>query len=118
VELFTNILDLAGIPQRSFIEGMIPYATSDEERDKLLELSSTQGIDLYFDYCIREKRNYVEFFEDFKSCRPPLEKIIEHISVIKPRHYSIASYDIDSPNQVITLLKILFTLFKIIVRLF
>ena len=57
----------------------------------MLELSSGPGTDLYWDYCVRERRNYVEVLEDFKSARPPLEKLLELIPVVRPRQYSIAS---------------------------
>lgn len=91
-DLFTAILDICGTPQRSYFEGLAPYATSDEEKEKLLEISSAEGMDIYYKYIIREKRNYVEVLEDFRSCRPPLHKLLELIPVIQPRQYSIASY--------------------------
>lgn len=72
--LFSSFLDIAGIPQRGFFEGLAGYAKNNDEKEKLIELSSAEGTDLYYDYCLREKRNYVEVLEDFKSARPPLNR--------------------------------------------
>ena len=77
---------------------MAAFATIEEEKEKLLELSSGEGTDLYWDYCVRERRNYVEVLEDFRSVRPPLEKLLEHIPVVRPRLYSIASSPIEQEN--------------------
>eukprot|EP01038_Epipyxis_sp_PR26KG_P011641 gene11641-15591_t len=90
-DLFNKVLDIAAVPTRSFFEGLSHYATNLEERDKLIEISSAEGTDLYFDYCVKEKRNYIEIMEDFKSSRPPLEALISIIPIIIPRPYSIAS---------------------------
>mmetsp|Transcript_34266 Transcript_34266/g.47066 ORF Transcript_34266/g.47066 Transcript_34266/m.47066 type:complete len:396 (-) Transcript_34266:77-1264(-) len=90
-ELFLRHLDIGGVPTRSFFEELSVFATSEEEREKLQELSSGAGTDLFFDYCVREKRSYCEVLEDFKSARPPLERLLEMIPVIRPRQYSIAS---------------------------
>ena len=89
--LFSSFIDIAGLPQRGFFEGLAQYATNDEEKEKLAEISSAEGTDLYYDYCIKEKRNYVEVLEDFKSARPPLSRLLELLPVLQPRHYSIAN---------------------------
>jgi sulfite reductase alpha subunit-like flavoprotein len=98
--LLSRVVDISGLPQRSFFEGLARFASNMEEREKLLEISSAAGTDLYFDYCIREKRNYVEVLEDFRSARPSLEYLLELLPVMRPRHYSIASSGIANPNEV------------------
>lgn len=90
-ELFSRYLDIAGVPRRSFFEGLARFAVEAEEREKLIELASAGGTDLYFEYCIREKRSYVEVLEEFRSARPALEYLLELIPPLQSRHYSIAS---------------------------
>ncbi len=51
--LLSEYLDLAGRPKRSFFQSLAQYARNPEERDKLQEISSPAGTDLYFDYCVR-----------------------------------------------------------------
>lgn len=90
-DLFSRYLDIAGIPKRSFFEQLSLFATNKDEQDKLFEISSAEGTDLYFDYCLKERRNYVEVMEEFRSARPPLHRLLEMIPILQPRHYSIAS---------------------------
>jgi sulfite reductase alpha subunit-like flavoprotein len=88
------------MPQRSFFEGLAAHATNDDEKEKLLEIASAAGTDLYYDYCIKEKRNYVEVMEDFKSARPPLDRLLELLPLIQPRHYSIANSGRVCPGEI------------------
>lgn len=99
-QLFTGYLEIGGIPTRTFFETLSFFATNDEEKDKLMEIASPAGTDLYFDYCIREKRNFVEVLSEFKSCKLPLSRFIELVPLLQPRHYSICSSSLYSPNQV------------------
>ena len=90
-ELCELHLDLCGVPRRSFFDGLARFATNAEEQEKLLELASAEGTDLYYDYCVREKRGYLEVLEEFRSARPPLSRLLELVPPMQPRHYSIAS---------------------------
>jgi sulfite reductase alpha subunit-like flavoprotein len=90
-DLFSRYLDIGGIPKRGFFEQLSLFAKSKDEQDKLLEISSAEGTDLYYDYCVKERRNYVEVMEEFPSARPPLNRLLEMIPMLQPRHYSIAS---------------------------
>jgi sulfite reductase alpha subunit-like flavoprotein len=99
-ELLLKYLDISGNPRRSFFTQLSQWATSEEEAEKLVELASPEGTDLYHDYVIREKRNYVEVLEEFRSARPPLERLLEMIPPLQPRHYSIASSSISSSTRI------------------
>lgn len=90
-DLFHKVLDISAVPKRSFFLSMAEYADNAEERTKLLELGSALGTDLYFDYCIKERRSYVEVLEEFRSVSPPLSVVFNAIPLIQPRQYSIAS---------------------------
>ena len=83
------------------------HTSGKDQRDKLVSLSETSGADLYADYIIRNKRNWVDLFYDFNSLFYDHEsketigvgnKILLMISSllsilpsIAPRHFSIAS---------------------------
>jgi sulfite reductase alpha subunit-like flavoprotein len=100
--LLERHLDIGAVPKRSYFAALAPYATSAEEADKLRELSSAQGTDLYHDYCIRERKSYVEVLQEFRSCRPPLAVLLGAIQLICPRQYSIASAPLTNPQEVRT----------------
>jgi sulfite reductase alpha subunit-like flavoprotein len=100
VELFREKLDIGAVPKRSFFTTMSQYATNIDERDKLSELGSALGTDLYFDYCIKEKRNYLDVLQEFRSVQPTLSALIACIPLIAPRQYSIASSALVNNNQI------------------
>lgn len=89
--LFSSFIDIAGIPQRGFFEGLALHTGNIDEKEKLLEIASAEGTDLYYDYCLKEKRNYIEVLEDFRTANPSLSQLLEMIPVLQPRHYSIAN---------------------------
>lgn len=97
-QLFTHHIDLSGMPRRSFFIGLVEFATNEEEREKLEELASAEGASLYYEYCQRERRNYVEVMEEFPSARPPLHKLLELLPILQPRHYSVASSGYNGHN--------------------
>jgi sulfite reductase alpha subunit-like flavoprotein len=90
-DLFALHLDLTATPHRSYFEQLSFFAAEREEAEKLLELSTGEGVDLYQQYCVKERRGYIEVLSEFKSCRVPLEILIGLIPPLHPRYYSIAS---------------------------
>nr|CCA16717.1 NADPHdependent diflavin oxidoreductase putative [Albugo laibachii Nc14] len=109
-DLFKKYLDINGTPRRSFFSRISHYAKSSEERDKLVELSSPEGADLLYDYCIREKKTYVEILLDFPSVRLPLNTLLQLIPSQRPRLYSIASSYLMHPDKIHLCVAILETL--------
>mmetsp|Transcript_25974 Transcript_25974/g.73676 ORF Transcript_25974/g.73676 Transcript_25974/m.73676 type:complete len:563 (+) Transcript_25974:2-1690(+) len=92
VELCTKYLDLLGTPRRSFFEALYFFTSDGEEKEKLEELCSPAGNDLYHVYCNKERKSFLEvLLDDFKTCRPPLRYLVEMIPRLEPREYSISS---------------------------
>lgn len=110
IELFTKHLDINALPPRSFFYNLSFYSTNDEEREKLIELSSAEGTDLYFDYVLKEKRSCIEVLTEFKSVcgNLTLAVLLSLLPVIQPREYSIASSNKLFPNEVGLLLHVCF----------
>lgn len=90
--LFSNFIDIAGVPRRSCFEQLSFFSHGNpEEAEKLREISGPAGADLYASYAKKEKRNIVEILEDFKSVQVPISFLLELLPPIAPRHFSIAS---------------------------
>jgi sulfite reductase alpha subunit-like flavoprotein len=51
------------MPRRTFFEQLSFFAADPEQADKLREIASPEGADIYHSYCYREKRSYVEVLE-------------------------------------------------------
>uniref|UniRef100_A0A3P9NNX7 NADPH-dependent diflavin oxidoreductase 1 n=1 Tax=Poecilia reticulata TaxID=8081 RepID=A0A3P9NNX7_POERE len=91
--LVERYLDVAAVPRRSFFELLVAAATSDLERDKLLEFCSPAGRDQLQAYCDRPRRTALEVLADFPLTAAELEpdRLLDLIPEIQPRSFSIAS---------------------------
>ncbi|KAF1775328.1 Flavoprotein-like domain [Phytophthora cactorum] len=98
-DLFTKHLAILEIPRRSFFERLSLFAVNEEEKEKLEELASAEGVDLLYDYCIREKKTYAEVLTDFPSVDVPLTILLQLIPRQKPRSYSISSSALLHPGR-------------------
>jgi len=101
--LLIRYLDILGTPRRSFFEAMHFFATDEDEKAKLLEMASSEGNDLFHAYCKKERKSYVDVFDDFKTISLPLEYAIDLIPLLLPRQYSISSCRKVHGNNVIHL---------------
>jgi sulfite reductase alpha subunit-like flavoprotein len=108
--LFKYWLNIQGIPNRHFCRVAAEYTDVDLHKQKLLMFASktSEGKDEFYRYCVKERRSYVEFLQDFKSVKIPFEILIELIGKINPREYSISSSNKLSPSSVY--LKLIFIL--------
>ncbi|KAK3868276.1 hypothetical protein Pcinc_026317 [Petrolisthes cinctipes] len=100
-ECVKNYLDIQAIPQRYFFE-LLSYFTKDEtEREKFLEISSSEGQQALYDYCNRPKRSILEVLADFPHTRQniPFEYIFDLVPSIRARPYSIASSSLALPKK-------------------
>lgn len=97
--LFTSLLDICARPKRSFFRMLSNLAQNPEEKAKLIELASPEGTDLYFDYCVRERRSHVEVMREFRSLVVDLPSLLSALPVLRPREYSIASAREVHPGQ-------------------
>ncbi|KAE8886545.1 NADPH-dependent diflavin oxidoreductase 1 [Phytophthora fragariae] len=99
-DVFAKYLAILEIPRRSFFERLSLFAANEEEKEKLEELSSAEGVDLLYDYCIREKKTYAEVLTDFPSVTVPLTILLQLIPRQQPRSYSISSSALLHPGRV------------------
>lgn len=90
-EFVSTQLDLSCRPRRRFFERLAPFATDQQQKSKLIELTSAQGAEILTQYTYREKRSVLMVLRDFPSARPPLEHLVDMIPVLKSRPFSIAS---------------------------
>ncbi|KAG7401195.1 NADPH-dependent diflavin oxidoreductase 1 [Phytophthora boehmeriae] len=99
-DLFTKYLAILETPRRSFFEKLSLFASNEEEKEKLEELASAEGVDLLYDYCIREKKTHAEALLDFPSAKVPLANLLQLIPRQQPRSYSISSSALLHPGRI------------------
>ena len=98
-QMFQQTLDVFGRPSKKFYEALASYATNSKERDQLLHLISSEGKEEYKKR-VDDTITYEDLLREFTSAKPPVEALVNIISEIKPRHYSIASSQKMFPNSV------------------
>ncbi|KAI8142846.1 hypothetical protein BJV82DRAFT_614510 [Fennellomyces sp. T-0311] len=98
-QLFSQTLDLFGRPSKKFYETLASYATNHKEKEQLLFLISPEGKDEYKKR-VDDTVTYEDLLREFTSAKPPVEALVNMVTPIKPRHYSIASSQKMFPNSV------------------
>ncbi|AET39445.1 sulfite reductase subunit alpha Ecym_4391 [Eremothecium cymbalariae DBVPG len=91
LQLFRDRLDLLGKPPKKFYESLVEFATDETEKQKLQDLVTPAGAATLKNYQEVEYYTYVDILELFPSARPPLKDLVNMISPLKRREYSIAS---------------------------
>lgn len=67
------------------------HATDEDQQRRLLELCSLQGAEDYGQWVRRPNIDVLDLMDAFPSCRPPIERLLEHWPRLQPRPYSISS---------------------------
>ncbi|KAI9495759.1 hypothetical protein BDB00DRAFT_882263 [Zychaea mexicana] len=98
-QMFAQTLDVFGRPSKKFYESLASYASNHKEKEQLLFLISAEGKDEYKKR-VDDTITYEDLLREFTSAKPPVEALVNMITPIKPRHYSIASSQKMFPNSV------------------
>ncbi|KAK0099209.1 hypothetical protein PV326_000046 [Microctonus aethiopoides] len=94
--------DLNYKPRKLTMLALSSISDSEIEKEKLIEFSTAEGQEELYTYVNRPRRNIVEVLRDFPHTTKNLNiKILFEIMVpIKPRAFSIASSNLDTPNEI------------------
>ncbi|XP_041979718.1 methionine synthase reductase-like isoform X2 [Aricia agestis] len=107
--VLTYCIDLRGILKKVFLVVLSKYTTDESEKKVLEYLSSKEGFLAYTSNILNKSICILDIFQMFKSCRPPVEVILEHLPRLLPRPYSICNTYLKDPNK----LKICFSVKEI-----
>eukprot|EP00127_Corallochytrium_limacisporum_P000616 Clim_evm15s22 gene=Clim_evmTU15s22 len=100
-EVLEGWLDVFSMPRRHFFEVLSFFATNPMQRERLVELSASDGQQDLLLYMTRMKRNVYECLMDFDSTHGnvPFEYIFNLIGPMRPRAFSIASSQTQRPDR-------------------
>lgn len=93
-DLFHTFLDISSPPNRFFFKTLSNFAQDPLHKEKLFEMGAgktSENVEDYFNYCVKERRNPYEILYDFSSVQLPLENLIDSLNLLQTRQYSIAS---------------------------
>lgn len=90
-EILRDCLNLKSVLKKTFLRSLAEYCSSTEEKNFLKCLSSKECSAFYNDFIIITGNTLVDVLKLCPSCKPPLSLIVEHLTRLLPRPYSIAN---------------------------
>ncbi|KAG5952688.1 NAPDH-dependent diflavin reductase [Claviceps sorghi] len=85
-------IDINAVPRRSFLKNLSYFSDNQDHKDRLLEFTTTEYLDEYFDYATRSRRTIIEVLEEFHSVRVPAHRLLDVFPLIRGRDFSIANH--------------------------
>ena len=89
--LLTDYLDIKSIPRRSFFSTIAHYTNDPMQKERLLEFTSPEYVDEFWDYTTRPRRSILEVLDEFHTVRIPWDHVPSIFPVMRGRQFSIAS---------------------------
>lgn len=77
---------------KAFLRMLSENAGNQQEQRRLQELCSKEGAADYNQYIRKQHLSLYDILQAFPSCLPPLERVLENLTRLLPRPYSIARY--------------------------
>ncbi|KAF4323997.1 hypothetical protein JM18_002075 [Phytophthora kernoviae] len=105
-DVFLHHVDILSSPKKAAVRALATYCSNEEERARMLLLSSKTGADKFKAFITEQQLNFVELLHLFPSCKPPLDHLLTLLPQLMPRYYSIAT----SPLVDTTRLSVAFTI--------
>uniref|UniRef100_K3X218 Methionine synthase reductase n=1 Tax=Globisporangium ultimum (strain ATCC 200006 / CBS 805.95 / DAOM BR144) TaxID=431595 RepID=K3X218_GLOUD len=105
-DAFVHHVDILSSPKKAALRALATYCSDEEERARLLVLSSKSGADKYKAFIGDQHLNFVELLYLFPSCTPPLDHFLSLLPQMMPRYYSIASSPLANPDQLLVALTV------------
>lgn len=93
-------IDIFGKPPKKFYEALAEFATDENEKKKLLTLGGPEGAAEFKQRAEVDTVTYADILLEFQSARPEFYDIIQIVSPMKRREYSIASSQVVNPTTV------------------
>ncbi|RCN23989.1 oxidoreductase NAD-binding domain protein [Ancylostoma caninum] len=89
--LFTYCLDIRRTPGRPILRALAEGAQNEQEKRRLLELTSAQGFTEFNDFVRQPGLSLADILFAFPSVRPSPDRLIELLPRLIPRSYSASS---------------------------
>ncbi|KAH3826153.1 hypothetical protein DPMN_128049 [Dreissena polymorpha] len=89
--LFTTCLDFREPPKKALLRALMEYTSDASHQRRLQELCSKQGAVDYTCFIREPSVGVLDLLDCFTSCMPPVTCLIEHLSRLQPRPYSVCT---------------------------
>ncbi|XP_014788148.1 methionine synthase reductase isoform X1 [Octopus bimaculoides] len=95
----THCLDIREPPKKALLRMLVDYASDEQEKRRLQELCSKEGMSEYTTYIREPGLSLLDILLNFPSVMPPFERILELLPRLQPRPYSVASSQETDKNK-------------------
>ncbi|CAN7988129.1 unnamed protein product [Ixodes pacificus] len=85
--------DLRGVPKKVFLRVLADHASDENDRRRLLELSSREGAKDYANFVLESRTSIFSILTAFPSCKPSVAVLLEHLPRLMPRYYSVCNWE-------------------------
>lgn len=90
-QIFALYCDIRSVPKKILLRILLEYSRDEADKLCLQFLCSQEGASVFTEYIRKPSLCLLDILHAFKSCTPPVERILEYVPVLKPRFYSVAS---------------------------
>uniref|UniRef100_A0A0P4WEL1 Methionine synthase reductase n=1 Tax=Scylla olivacea TaxID=85551 RepID=A0A0P4WEL1_SCYOL len=97
--LLEYCVDIRAVPKKPLLRALAEYTTNPCEQRRLLELVSKEGAGEYTHHVREACLSTLDLLMFFRSCRPSVTTLLEHLPRLLPRPYSAASSPLATPNH-------------------
>ncbi|CAL4158683.1 unnamed protein product [Meganyctiphanes norvegica] len=98
--ILESCLDIRSVPKKTFLRALVEHTSDVSEKRRLQELVSKEGTTEYSKYIRNGTLGLIDLLNIFRTCKPPITTIIEHLPRLLPRAYSICSSPLVSKTKV------------------
>lgn len=96
--LFTYNIDIREPPKKAVIRQLVEGTTNPQEKRRLQELCSKQGMGDYTSFIRNPEISILDLLLAFPSCNPDVDRLIESLPKLQPRPYSACSSPLKTPG--------------------
>ncbi|XP_071449646.1 methionine synthase reductase [Hetaerina americana] len=111
--IFESCVEIRGPPKKIFLRALAEYASDENEKNELLKMCSKEGSAEYervFSSSSGTSPGFglLQFLKAYPSCIPPVSVLLQHLTRLRARPYSIAS----SPLVEDKCVRLIFSVYK------
>ncbi|PIK48504.1 putative methionine synthase reductase isoform X2 [Apostichopus japonicus] len=96
----TQCYDIRTPPKKAFVRMLSEHTSKEGEKRRLQELCSKEGAADYNKFIRKDHLSLSDILEAFPSCLPPVQRILENLTRLLPRPYSVANSPLGSCNMI------------------
>ena len=99
-EILRDCVNLKSVLKKQFLRALAEYCADNEEKDFLKSISSKEGSVLYNDLIMVKGLSLLDILKLCSSCKPPFSLIVENLTRLLPRPYSITNSMLKSNDEI------------------